>query len=84
MKIMYIIDTSPINGGAPISTVILANEMINNGHTVSIVMPKNNKKDTHISRLRILLDLRPANGFIVTSVYGVGYRFETTEQVQPA
>ena len=40
--------------------------------------------DTHISRLRILLDLRPANGFIVTSVYGVGYRFETTEQVQPA
>ena len=40
--------------------------------------------DTHISRLRILLDLRPANGFIVTSVYGVGYRFETTDQVQPA
>ena len=34
--------------------------------------------------MREMLDLRPANGFIVTSVYGVGYRFETTDQVQPA
>jgi DNA-binding response OmpR family regulator len=32
--------------------------------------------DTHISRLRTLLDLRPANGFILSAVYGVGYRFE--------
>lgn len=32
--------------------------------------------DTHISRLRTLLDLRPANGYIVTAIYGVGYRFE--------
>jgi DNA-binding response OmpR family regulator len=32
--------------------------------------------DTHISRLRTLLDLRPANGFMVSAVYGVGYRFE--------
>ena len=31
------------------------------------------------SRLRTLLDLRPANGFIVTAVYGVGYRFEAVE-----
>ena len=35
--------------------------------------------DTHISRLRTLLDLRPANGFIVSAVYGVGYRFEAVE-----
>ena len=35
--------------------------------------------DTHISRLRSLLDLRPANGFIVTAVYGVGYRFEAVD-----
>ncbi len=35
--------------------------------------------DTHISRLRMLLDLRPANGFIVTAVYGVGYRFEAVD-----
>ncbi|MCI5069396.1 response regulator transcription factor [Acidovorax sp.] len=32
--------------------------------------------DTHISRLRTLLDLRPGNGFILSAVYGVGYRFE--------
>ncbi len=32
--------------------------------------------DTHISRLRTLLDLRPASGYAITSVYGVGYRFE--------
>ena len=32
--------------------------------------------DTHISRLRTLLDLRPGNGYMVTAVYGVGYRFE--------
>lgn len=32
--------------------------------------------DTHISRLRTLLDLRPANGYIVSAIYGVGYRFE--------
>ncbi len=35
--------------------------------------------DTHISRLRGQLDLRPANGFVITSVYGVGYRFEAVE-----
>ncbi|CAN7285178.1 response regulator transcription factor [Acidovorax sp. Leaf78] len=35
--------------------------------------------DTHISRLRTLLDLRPANGFIVSAVYGVGYRFEAVD-----
>ena len=35
--------------------------------------------DTHISRLRMLLDLRPASGFIVTAVYGVGYRFEAVD-----
>lgn len=32
--------------------------------------------DTHVSRVRALLDLRPANGYIISAVYGVGYRFE--------
>lgn len=32
--------------------------------------------DTHISRLRTLLNLRPSNGYIITAIYGVGYRFE--------
>ncbi|EER60924.1 two component transcriptional regulator, winged helix family [Acidovorax delafieldii 2AN] len=40
--------------------------------------------DTHISRLRTLLDLRPSNGFIVSAVYGVGYRFEALETQQRA
>lgn len=40
--------------------------------------------DTHISRLRAQLDLRPANGYIVSSVYGVGYRFEAIAPDTPA
>jgi DNA-binding response OmpR family regulator len=32
--------------------------------------------DTHVSRLRARLDLRPANGMILASVYGLGYRLE--------
>jgi DNA-binding response OmpR family regulator len=38
--------------------------------------------DTHISRLRTLLDLRPDNGYVVSAVYGMGYRFE--EVTSPA
>jgi len=34
--------------------------------------------DTHISRLRTLLDLRPANGYAIRPVYGLGYRLECT------
>ena len=40
--------------------------------------------DTHMSRLRTLLELRPANGFMLTAVYGVGYRFETVAIPTPA
>lgn len=32
--------------------------------------------DTHISRLRSLLDLQPASGLVITAVYGIGYRLE--------
>ncbi len=35
--------------------------------------------DTHVSRLRTVLDLRPGNGYVITSVYGVGYRLEKVE-----
>lgn len=38
--------------------------------------------DTHISRLRTLLELRPANGFMLSAVYGVGYRFEALDAQQ--
>ena len=37
--------------------------------------------DTHVSRIRTQLDLRPANGYLITSVYGVGYRFESVDLV---
>ena len=30
--------------------------------------------DTHISRLRLKLQLSPANGFVLSAVYGLGYR----------
>lgn len=43
------------------------------GHSAEVI---SRSLDTHISRLRSQLDLRPANGYIVTAVYGVGYRFE--------
>ena len=35
--------------------------------------------DTHVSRLRTKLALRPANGFLLSAVYGLGYRLETVE-----
>lgn len=35
--------------------------------------------DTHISRLRNKLHLKPENGYVVTAVYGVGYRLEQVE-----
>lgn len=46
------------------------------GHSAEVI---SRSLDTHISRLRSLLDLRPANGYMVTAVYGVGYRFEAVK-----
>ncbi|MET0540929.1 MAG: response regulator transcription factor [Variovorax sp.] len=42
--------------------------------------------DTHISRLRTKLELRPANGFLLSAVYGLGYRLESidTAALEPA
>jgi len=40
--------------------------------------------DTHISRLRSKLSLRPENGFRLTPVYSLGYRFETVDPVMVA
>ena len=41
--------------------------------------------DTHLSRVRAKLDLRPANGFLLAALRGFGYRLETVsaqEEVQ--
>ena len=40
--------------------------------------------DTHVSRLRTLLDLRPDHGFVINAVYGVGYRFEAVKATPEA
>jgi DNA-binding response OmpR family regulator len=39
--------------------------------------------DTHISRLRVKLDLRPENGYRLSSVYSLGYRLESLRARAP-
>ena len=40
--------------------------------------PSSRTLDTHISRLRSKLDLVPSNGFLLSAVYRLGYRLEST------
>lgn len=40
--------------------------------------------DTHVSRVRTLLGLRPENGYRLSAVYGQGYRFEVVGNPKPA
>lgn len=35
--------------------------------------------DTHVSRLRNKLELRPENGFLLSAIYGLGYRLEALD-----
>lgn len=35
--------------------------------------------DTHVSRLRNKLDLRPSRGFLLSAIYGLGYRLEAVD-----
>jgi DNA-binding response OmpR family regulator len=38
--------------------------------------------DTHVSRLRVKLELVPSNGFLLSAVYGLGYRLELIDSDQ--
>ncbi|MES2932113.1 MAG: response regulator transcription factor [Pseudomonadota bacterium] len=40
--------------------------------------------DSHISKLRIRMGLRPENGYRLSSIYGFGYRLEKTEALAAA
>ena len=44
------------------------------GHSAEVI---SRTLDTHVSRLRQLLDLQPASGLVITAVYGIGYRLES-------
>lgn len=35
--------------------------------------------DTHVSRLRSKLNLSPANGYVVSAIYGMGYRLDAVD-----
>ena len=40
--------------------------------------------DTHVSRLRNLLNLRAGQPYAISAVYGYGYRLDAPEAAQPA
>ncbi len=46
-----------------------------------MVASSSRSMDTHLSRLRIKLDLKPETGIVLTPVYNYGYRLE---RVNPA
>ncbi len=42
------------------------------------ISPQSRTIDTHLSRVRIKLGLRPELGFKLSTVYGLGYRLQST------
>lgn len=59
--------------------------LISRGHMLESMWKTNNPAgtelmsrslDTHVSRVRTVLGLRPENGYRLSAVYGQGYRFE--------
>ena len=62
-----------------------AGRVISRGHILESVWGSSadlntRKIDTHVSRIRNKLDIKPANGWRITAVYQHGYRLEKVEE----
>ncbi len=62
-----------------------AGRLLSRGHLVAAAWGRpdtgqSRSLDTHLSRLRQKLDLRPENGYRLASVYSYGYRLEKVEE----
>lgn len=67
--------------------------LVSRGHMLESIWQANNpvgtelmsrSLDTHLSRVRTILGLRPENGFRLYAVYGQGYRFEAIHSPETA
>lgn len=63
--------------------------LLSRGHLLEAVWGRNpdlatRTVDTHISRVRSKLNLRPENGFRLTPTYNFGYRLEKTDPSESA
>ncbi len=63
------------------------NRPLSRTHIMDVVWPvirdtTSRTLDAHISQIRLALDLRPANGFRLSSIYGFGYRLEEQAEKQ--
>ncbi|WP_020202966.1 MULTISPECIES: response regulator transcription factor [Cupriavidus] len=59
---------------------LLPREMMEKAVWGRVIGPDSRTLDTHVSRLRIKLALRPQNGVRLTSVYSHGYRFDAVSE----
>lgn len=66
--------------------------LISRGHMLESMWKTNNPAgtelmtrslDTHVSRVRTVLGLRPENGYRLSAIYGQGYRFEAVGKQRP-
>lgn len=67
------------NIGRLISRKHLLESIWNNSNPIGTQL-MSRSLDTHISRVRANLGLRPENGYRLTAIYGQGYRFEAINQ----
>lgn len=51
------------------------------GHNAEV---QSRSLDTHVSRLRNLLNLRAGQPYAISAVYGYGYRLDAPETAEPA